>query len=166
MQPDIIAAAAGILTVIIAIIAILVDGNRNRISRQTQLLLGLSEQWNSKDTKALRRAASQNLIKKRLPNYELSELLDFLSMICFLYGSNGFDNKMLTNQFGWWILRYWLCAKEWVEKVRVIDPGGWQSVETIANKLMEELKRDKFPIPNDDELKVFLKIESILFVRK
>jgi hypothetical protein len=164
-QSYIVAEVVGILTVVIAIIALLSEGQRNRTTHKTQLLFNLNEQWCSSETKILRKRVAQNLLKKRRPNYELGELLDFISMICYLHKSKAVDTELLSDQFSWWVIRYWLCAKGWVQNIRSIDPDGWKSVEIVANKLMVREEKEGYLLPSSKELKYFLQVEANLFVK-
>ena len=165
-QINVVAWVIGIAPAIIAIVALYVDGRRNRIALQTQLLLHLNEQWCSDEIKMLRRRVAQNLLRKRSPNYELGELLDFISVICYLYQDKAVNVNCIATQFGWWIVRYWLCAKEWVSNIRAVDPEGWKTFELVAGKLMLlDERRGSMP-PSDQELCYFLKVESQLFAMK
>ena len=165
LQSYVVGWIVGLLPAAIAIVALWVEGRRNRNTHQTQLLINLNEQWCSNETKMLRKRVAQNLLKQKEPNYELGELLDFLSMICFLHDSKAVNEKLLNDQFSWWIVRYWLCAKEWVQGIRSIDPVGWKSVEIVANKLMLQEEKKGFPVPSSKELKYFLEVEAHLFVK-
>jgi hypothetical protein len=163
-QSDGFANYVGFATLFILIITLIYQVRSNRLTLQTQLLLNLTDQWNNKAIKRLRKRSAQNLLKEKLPNYELGDLLDFFSMICFTYKSEAINTKLLSEQFSWWIVRYWLCAKEWVQNVRSIDPDGWKSVEKVTEQQITEMERDGILPPSDKELNYFLKVEAGLFI--
>ena len=154
----------GLVPSAIAVVALYIEGRRNRIALQTELLLNLNEQMNSMEMKRLRRKVAKNLIAKRKPNYELGELLDFYSMVCYLYRCKATNTDLLYNQFGWWIIRYWLCSKEWILNVRIdVDPDGWRNLESVANEFLIRDAKDGHPQPSENMLKRFLELETSLF---
>lgn len=162
---QIVAWIIGVLPALIAIVALIVDRRQNRRALQAQLLLNLNQQWASEEVKVLRRRVAQNLLNHRRPNYELGELLDLISVICYLYRGGAFSTDCLGTQFGWWIIRYWLCAKEWVTEIRSVDSQGWTTVELVAGELMHREEKEGFPAPSEQELSYFLKVESGLFIK-
>ena len=165
IQSFIVAEVVGILPAVIAIVALIIEGQRNRTTHQTQLLINLNEQWCSNETKLLRKRVAQKLLRKDNSNYELGELLDLISMICYLHKSKAVDAELLNNQFSWWIIRYWLCAERWIQNIRSIDPEGWKSVEIVANKLIVLEEKEGILLPSSKELKYFLQVEANLFIK-
>ncbi len=154
----------GVLPAAIAIIALIVEGRQNRLALQTRLLLDLNKEMCTPELKSLRRKVALNLLKQRKPNFELGELLDYFSMICYLYRVKATNTELLYDQFGWWIVRYWLCARDWVMNVRkTVDPFGWENVEVVANEFIRREKKEGFAYPSDETLAYFLKVESQLY---
>lgn len=154
----------GLVPSLVAVIALYFEGRRNRIALQTELLLNLNEQICSRDMKLLRKKVAINLLQDRKPNYELGELLDFFSMVCYLYRCRATNTDLLYNQFGWWIVRYWLCAREWIKNVRIVDPDGWVTMESVSEEFIAREMKDGHPMLSDAMLKKFLEVEAGLFI--
>lgn len=147
-----------------ALVVLIVEGRRNRITLQANLLLNLNEQWCSTEMKMLRKAASRKLLRNAIPNYELGELLDFFSMICYLYRARATNADLLYKQFGWWIIGYWLASKDWIQNARNIDPDGWKTFEEVAKSFVAREEVSKYPLPTNEVLRLFLTLETKLFM--
>jgi hypothetical protein len=159
---DALAAWVGILAGPIAITGLVLEARRHRLALQTDLLMRLDARLGSVEVRSWRREAARKLIAGERANYELDDVLDFLGTISFLYERRAIDKDLAYRQFSWWLIRYWLCGREWVAEGRKEDPLWCDTLERVANKLMEVERRRGYPPYSEDMLRSFLQDEARL----
>lgn len=76
-----IASFFSMLAVFIALITLIVENRRARISLQTDLQLRLEDKLHSVEYRAIGRKAARNLLRNKRPNLELEMLLDMCQQL-------------------------------------------------------------------------------------
>ncbi len=115
-----------------------------------------------------------------MPQLELHDPATLASCLClrsigkvrklFLHYSlvktGAINDRLAYSEFSWWLIRYWLCSKEYVEEVRNFDPYSWITLEKTAKKLhKEELSEGYTPTDYSmEKLNQFLEEESRLLI--
>lgn len=160
MTIESVASISAIIGVFLALVALVIESRRDRFTLQTQVLLGLDERFQSSEIRALRQQAAANLIAKAPNNYQLSQVLDFLATIAFLYERKAIDQDLAYRNFAYWMVRYWLCSTEFVRTERILDPSGWMTLERTISGFVQKEKREGYPIYTDEILEAFLLEES------
>jgi hypothetical protein len=152
-----------IVAVLIAIIAMLLESRRARLSIKTDILLRLDDKLHSTEYKLLRRIAAQKLLIDEKPNLELEGILELLSTIAFFYVRRAIDTDLTYKQFSYWLDRYWLAGKLYViEESRRYDPQSYQTLERVATKFIRREIRSGYPLFSEEVLKAFLEEERQL----
>jgi hypothetical protein len=159
-----LAAMAG---VIIAVATLSIQTRFTRISLQTDTLLKLDERFQSEDIKQLRRIASKKILMKDPQNDELGELLEFLGTICFLAQIKAINPELTYKNYSWWMIRYWLSAKDYIQQTREVDPLSWVTMEKEVGILKrKELKEGYSPADySEEKLTEFCNEEARIPVR-
>jgi hypothetical protein len=158
-----------LLTIFIAIIALIVQTSHSRRALQTDALLRSFERFESDKLRAFRRIAAWGLLHKGSTISEFSaieEVLEFFGDVAFLINSKAINGRLAYNQYSWWLIRYWLCSKEYVITVRNFDPFSWVTLEKIANKLISEEIKEGYTDKDysREKLEKFLEEESRLLI--
>lgn len=135
----------GLVTAIIAVGALILETRRSRVALQTEALLSLVEKMDSPEVKTFRMTAAQKLLAHEMPNYELSDVLDFFGTIAFLADSGAIDFDLTYKEFSWWIVRYWASAEDYIKKEREIDVQGWVTLEKVVKRLVLLEKKSGYP---------------------
>ncbi|GAP09474.1 hypothetical protein BECAL_00618 [Bellilinea caldifistulae] len=155
-----------ILAVLVSIIALVVEIRRDRLALQVDLLLRLDDKLHSPEFKALRQVAAQKLLSNERPNYELEDLLELFSTIAFLYERKAIDADLAFVHFSYWLDRYWLCARNYVEEEsRKYDPLSYKTLERVAQLFVEKELKSGYPPFSEEVLQNFLKEETHATVR-
>jgi len=163
MQPPIsdLASVFGIVAVLVAIVALVMESRRDRFALQADLLLRLDEKLHSPELKSLRRIAAEKLLHNENPNYELEEVLDYLSTIAFFYERKAIDTDLTYKNFSYWLGRYWLCGRTYVvEESRKHDPQGYQTLEKVAEVFVQRELKSGYPPFGEEILRAFLLEEA------
>jgi hypothetical protein len=148
------------LGVLVALITLLFQTRRSRLALATESILSLTERVDSSWLRHLRRTAAGRLINHEEENRELSEVLDFFNTIAVLVDSKALNENLAFREFSWWMIRYWVCAKEYVVAERKTYPGAWKSLERVVTRFAM-LERD-WDNPLNDHLQEFLQSEAQL----
>jgi len=153
-------ATAPIVGVLVALIALIFQTRRSRLALATESILSLTDRVNSSRLRHLRRTAAGRLINHEDDNRELSEVLDFFSTIAILVYSKALNKDLAFREFSWWMIRYWACAKEYVDTERKTDPGAWKTLERVVTRFATLEKKWGYPL--DEHLEEFLQSEAQL----
>ena len=156
-----LASLFSMLAVLIAIIALVVEGKRERFALQADHLLRLDEKLHSPGSRSLRRAAARKLSRNKKPNYELEEVLEHLSTIAFFFQRKAIDSDLTFKQFSYWLVRYWLCGRGYVLEVsRKYDPQSYATLEQVADQFIRDELKGGHPPFDEALLQAFLQEES------
>lgn len=150
----------GLLSALSAIIALVLESRRSRITLQTDLLLKLDEKFYSPEMTQIRKIAAAKLLKEEFPNHELDDLLDCFTTIAYLVECKALDMKLTYRIFEYDIVRYWYCAEKHIKETRRVDPETWVTLERLVKKLERINAKKGRPPPTKDELIRFLKEEA------
>jgi hypothetical protein len=131
----------GLVTALAAIVALFFEARRSRRALQTDAHLKLVERFFSANMMKTRQMAAQKLMAKKEPNFELFDVLGFFVTLSILCNNKVVNTKLAFDQFAYWVIRYWLSAKEIIRKDRELDPLSFNSLELLVNRLLKEEKR-------------------------
>lgn len=159
MDWNIILSIISAFIALVAIISLLFELRNSRISLQTGALLQLEERMYSPEMINTRQIAANKLLKGRYTvNQELEIVLDFLSTICALFERGVIDKKLTWEMYSYWIIRYWLCAEEYIIQIRTTDdPISWTHLERLAKIF---IKVETSTLLSKEALNVFLLSEA------
>lgn len=159
-----LAASGGLVGAAVAIIALVMGGRRSQRALQTDLLLKYYDKFYSPEMHHHRQIAAQKLIAGESPNYELEDVLDYFGIIGALLERKALDDKLTLGLFDWWILRYWYCAENYVQRRRkdANDPDSemWSYLERMAKEMITYRRKRNSPEISKAALKRFLEEES------
>ena len=152
-----------IIAVLIALITLIIENRRGRLSLQADLLLRLEDKFHSAEAKVLRRKAATKLLKNKKPNHELEEVFELLSTITFFYDIRALDSNLVYKQFAYWIDRYWLSGKTYVEEeCRKYDPNNYGTLEKVATFFIRKELKKGYNLYEAELLNSFLEEEKAL----
>lgn len=152
-----IASFFSMFAVLITLITLVVENRRARVSLQTDLQLRLEDKLHSAEYRAIRRKAAAKLLKNRKPNLELEAVLELLSTIVYFCERKAIDGDWAYQQFGYWIDRYWLCARQYVEEEsRRYDPHSYRTLERVATGFISKERKDGYSPYSEEALNAFL----------
>lgn len=159
MDWNIIISLISAFIALVAVISLLIELRYSRISLQTGALIQLEERMYSPEMITTRQIAAKKLLKGgHTVNQELEIVLDFLSTICALFERGVIDKKLTWNMYSYWIVRYWLCAEEYIMQIRTVDdPISWTHLERLAKKFF---KYESSTHLSKEALKIFLLSEA------
>lgn len=81
----------GLFSAISAVVALLLESRRSRITLQTDLLLRLDEKFYCPEMTKMRQIAASKLLREEFPNYELDDLLDCFTTVAYLLERKALD---------------------------------------------------------------------------
>jgi hypothetical protein len=152
-----------IFAVLIALITLISENRRGRLSLQADLLLRLEDKFHSAEAKSLRREAAKKLLKNKRPNRELEEVFELLSTITFFYDIKCLDANIVYKQFAYWIDRYWLIGRKYIEEeCRKYDPNNFGTLEKVAMIFIKKELKKGYSLDNIELLNSFLEEEKEL----
>jgi hypothetical protein len=157
LKIEYIASLVGIITSLVAIIGLLIELRRSRISLQTDTLLRLEDRFYSADMISTRIKAAQKLLRGELENEELSDVLDFFSTTTLLLERKAIDRDLVYNLQSYWMIRYWLAARDYVKAARELDYETWTNLQRWVERFMK-IEREKSY--SEEEIRKFLQTEA------
>lgn len=158
-------AFAGIATILVALIAIWVEGRRWRLQFQIDLLLRLSDKFAGSDIRIRRKYVAKKLLESKDINLELFyELLDFFTILGILVERKALPFDLCYRWFEYWIVRYWYFAERHVigDREAHNDPELWSTMERLASKLLVYRRQRHLPEITENEAQRFLREEENL----
>jgi len=153
------------ITALTAIIALILETRRSRISQQTEVLLSLTDKMNSPEIRLLRSISAKKLLTHDEQNYEIIEVLDFLDTVAYLLNIKAVNKTLVYREFSWWLIRYYLCAYSVIEEDRKLDPLSWTTLEKIALQMKRKEEGDGYSpeLYSAFALQEFLKKEAKIY---
>jgi hypothetical protein len=107
---------------------------------------------------SFRKSAARKLLLHNPNNEELSQILDFFSMVASLAESKAIDRNTAYDNFSYWIINYILVGKSYIKSERERDPYTWINLERLAQSL---IKYEKSAMDTSEKsLKIFALEES------
>jgi len=153
---------AAFLSVMIALVGLLLETRKSRLAMQSDILLRIDERFCCSETRTLRQKAARKLLKRETPNYELTEVLDFFTLIAYMVEHGALSPRLAYAPYEYWICRYWHSAKEHITETRRFEPESWVTLERLVQKL-ERIGMEKGrQAYTDEELARFLREEEAL----
>ena len=166
-----VTAWVAVVTALIAITAVWIEGRRARFSQGLDVLLKLSDQFNSEIFVKRRRLVAKGLQDentKRGDKWEVAvgELLDHFQLVGMLLRKGVLDKELVHSEYYYWVSYYFYYFKEIaIEWRRIInDPTVWDDADYLYRELttVERKYRRDLSTPSEDNLKEFLSSEANL----
>lgn len=165
---DLINTFAGFISVTIAVVALWLETRKSRISLQADILMRLDDKFATDSLRKMRQTACKKLLAGEKNNSELSEVLNFFTLLSYMVNENALEPRMAFLNFEYWSRRYWLISQEHIMKERSYDPGSWENFEMLLKKF-DRLSREKGwdrPLSEDDLKRFMLEETNILLVNR
>jgi hypothetical protein len=162
-----VASLIAFFSLTVAVIALVVETRRSRIALQVETLLRLNQELQTPRIRSLRKLAARKLLDHARGNQELDELLEFLEEISFMYELGVIDERLMYENYSWWIVRYWLSGQRYIRRARDLDPRSWTSMERAVNRLRRIEKKKGYRTDDYSEAKLrrFLQDEARVRIR-
>ena len=123
---DFITAITSIVAIIVALIALRIEGKRNRFALGIQVLMEYSKQFNSTEFKAERRKVAQlmtellyksqetndQIIFENLNYVGAGEILDFFQELGAMTKNKVLNLETVWGDYSYWLNHYWLFFKD------------------------------------------------------
>jgi len=172
----IVAALAAIIAVLIAAYAIWIEGKRTRFSQGLDVLLRLTDEFNSELYREKRRTVAKILLKKIDGHITINDtenlvnmgedILDHFQEVGLLLRMKILNVKLVYSDYYYWLSRYWECLKDIFAKSREADPFIWEDAEWLYKKIIGQekglLSKRVVTKLTASEIKDFLGYESTL----
>lgn len=139
-----ITSLVSIFAVFITLIFFIIETRHSNLSLKTDLLFKLQEKFDSSEFRQIRASAAKKLINNEMPNYELSNVLDFFASIGFLYDRHAIDQDLTYQNFSFWMIRYWFCSEEYILHQRETYPG-LRHLEKLTEIMHVKELKDGYP---------------------
>ncbi len=161
---QIVTAIATLLTVSVAICAIILESRRHRFSLGIELILKMEERFETKEVKERITAASGIL---NAAYDEADVILDFFENIGILCHRGALDYRTVWFYFFYWLNHYWYACEDYIRESRAKDHSVWQYLTKLHGQaFLIELKERNCSIadiiPSEDEIRKFLEEEKTL----
>jgi len=158
-----ITALAAVVAAIVAIMAVLLENKRSNFSFGVDLILKLEDNFNSERMKTARKTAAIDLLNSSDKN--ITEILDFFEFMGYLTRQKTLDKKMVWEMFYYFLSKYYIASKDFIEKERHKDPTIWVNLPYLYSCLSNVEKRERGCSSSDidfskKEIDDFLKSEA------
>ena len=130
----VVGSVVAVVAACVAAITFLWEVRSAKRSLQTQAILSLMDMFN--ELRPARRECAVKLLNGELPNYALFDVLDLLSTVAGLVEDHAINRRIAYREFSWWIIRYWLAARDAIAEDHRIDPDSYGTIERVAKRLM------------------------------
>lgn len=128
------------LAVLVAVVAIVVDGRRSRCAAGVDLIMRLNNQFGSATFRKTRCNAARYL--RDTDDYDnpcdaLYDVLNFFAMVAYLRYQGVLDSFTIWYTFGEWLIPYYRLSEPIIARWQKLDPTdyGW------LTQLCEEIRR-------------------------
>jgi hypothetical protein len=131
-----------VLSVFVAICALIYQIRRSRFSLNVELTLKLEDRFNSSDFEKIRSNAAKSMLKKQ---FHLAEdVFDFFETLGYLVRRKAVDKEIVWHTFFHWVHGYWSAGAQQITKRRneEKDQTLWEDFEYL-HRLLVELDRRK-----------------------
>lgn len=159
-----------IIGLVITLKLSLSESKRTRFSLGIDLILRLDTHFNSGEFRRKRNDAATGLLSGRLSTeaqrVAIDDVLNFFETVGFLTRRDVLDAEVAWNHFFYYMHRYMLSAKKYIETCRKEDPTLWEEFIEVYERLKEVEKRerrlsDKDLLLSDEDRRKFLNSEAI-----
>lgn len=134
----------------------------SRLTTSVNLVLDLDDRFNNK-LKSSRKLATAKLLDGDSSSHELDAVLDFLDTVGYLAKMKVVDRDFIWETFQYWIVGYYLNAKDYIDEQRALDSTHWENLVTLYAVVQKRERRHR---PGKDiewsaaDLKDFLDAEA------
>ncbi len=157
---------ATFIAALTAIIALILESRRFRLSIKIDNVIKFDERFNSLEMLKKRKTAAKLLKEGNFTDVE--DVLDFFEMVGMLARRGLLDKTMVWATFSYWIIHYYHLTKEYIKIRQKASSTLWNYFEELFSLVSKvELKEQKIrinKIPTKKELDDFIKEESTLVI--
>ena len=152
------------ISALISFAALLWNLRWSHLTTSVNLVLDLDDRFNNK-LKQSRKMACTKLLEGEAEPDELDTILDFLDTLGYLTRMRVVNKDFVWETFQYWIVGYYLTAKNYIESERGVDATHWEHLVTLYEVVQ---KRERKHRPGKDvdwsaeDLKSFLDGEASL----
>jgi len=151
----------GFLAVAVALVALIVETTRSRLTQQADTLLRFADRYTAAPMRGTRRAAAKKLLAAKTFNDELSDVLDFFTLLALFVERGAMDARLAYMTFDYWLLHYWQAAHEHIRSERQSDPKSWLRLDHLASRFQRMRRKEGLSAAIDGpSLRKFLVEES------
>ena len=142
-----ITALAAIFAALVAVITVWLENRRSNFSFGVDLILRLDDRFNSDKFKVARKAAAIDLLNGNDKN--ITEILDFFEFMGYLIRQKALDKKMVWEMFYYFLSKYYISSKHFIEKERRKDLTVWANLPYLYSCLSDIEKRERNCVDSD-----------------
>lgn len=159
-----ISAIVAVISALVAITGLILQGRRWRFSLGVDLLLKLDERFSTERMLNTRRSAAKALLASST-NDDLDEILDFFEIMGILVRKKAIDPTLAWHSFFYWVQGYFHVAGEVITSVRQTDHTVWKDLVYLYDRMaaIEKAERkctDAGLALSADDKREFLEKES------
>ena len=136
-----IAAWAGLASALVAIAAILVESRRARLATGVDLLMRLTNQFDSAEMRETRKRAAIGL-RSHAPD-KANPIFDFFEMVGYFVKRGILDKEASWFMFGYWVCNYWSAASSHIRDAQAQDPTLWSDFEYLYGVACDQERRGR-----------------------
>jgi len=152
-----VTAWAALLAAFVALIAVWVEGRRNRFSQGLDLLLRLKAEFDSQAFRWKRQALAKSLVKQNRfppePSPELeafiAHLMDHFQIVGLLLRKGRLDSELIYSEYFFWLHHYFFLFRTTIAAYRREDATIWYDAEWLYQRLLVHERRNR---PKGDDV--------------
>jgi hypothetical protein len=134
-----------VLGVILANCYTIIESRRGRFSRSIDLLLRLTDEFDTTALRAARKAAALNLLEStHQPGADKPQkiVLNFFEKVGYLQNRGALDAKAVWQELSTWLIPYFYCSSALIEKLIQRDPNTYAQLRKAYNRIEAIEKRN------------------------
>lgn len=145
-----------------AIVALIADHSRFRLSQSVELLLKFEDKFDSTRLHKMRARAARAYKNGKVD--EVDDVLDEIETIGLLAERKVLDYEMIWCSFGYWIIMYSHVWADYIKESQTTDPTVWTYFVKLAAKVKEIEIRTQGTLsnPDEDDVREFIRSEMTL----
>jgi hypothetical protein len=149
-----VAAYAGLIAAMAAVVAIWLEGRRARFSQGLDILLRMNDTFDSNDFKEKRQTVVNLLLKQgegsKLPAQAdaIDDLLNHFEVLGLLLRKRVLDEELVWAHYFVWLHYYFFSLRTYIASVRTWEPTIWDDVDWLHKRLIP-LERKHRPKGSD-----------------
>jgi hypothetical protein len=128
---------------LISLAALLWNLRWSHLTTSVNLVLDLDDRFNNK-LRLSRKVASAKLLEGGSESDELDAILDFLDTVGYLTKMKVADKDFVWETFHYWIVGYYLNAKNYIDEQRGLDSTHWENFAALY-EVVQERERKRRP---------------------
>jgi len=168
-----IAAIGSVLTALLAAIALIAEGRRDRLSIGISNLWKLVEGWDSPEMRLRRALLAKRLRNNVAPRETSDDAIDVLNtfeLLAYLVRSETLSLEGAWINFSTWAVSYWYIYETAIKHLQEQDSTLFEDYGTLIRQFIdyEARRRNLEPaavVPDADALREFLRAEEALLLR-